>query len=97
METEIIPTDNPDIVIERITTEREINIDSYRSDITTLQSLISDLEAQNKAMEWYMNIAIDDLIRWVLNDKILENQNKINEAEEKINVIQYTMSLYNQE
>lgn len=94
METEIIQTDNPNIVIERITTEREINIDSYRSDIATLQSLISDLETQNKAMEWYMNITIDDLIKWVLNDKILENQNKINEAEEKINVIQYTISLY---
>jgi len=67
MTTEIIKTDDPNIVIERTVIEREINVANIREQIAGLEQEIELLTAKKEQLE---NADVPELLKDVVNTEI---------------------------
>ncbi len=69
MEIEIIKTDNPDIVIEKTTIEREINIAWLREQIESFENFNTEIDNQIEQLEQSKQW-LPDFILSIINEKI---------------------------
>lgn len=75
METEIIQTDNPDIVIERTTTEVEIDTRFLREELDGNLLLVAEQEDMQKRLYEKMDNMDDEELKLIIQEKI----NKVEE------------------
>ena len=90
MMKEIIKTDNPDIVIERVVIDKEYNIKSLEDEVKHLSNQLNDLryiEVKEEYDDAVKNIIKDknyeiELERVYIESQIIDLQNKLNELNE---------------
>ena len=75
METEIIPTENKDIVIERTITEVEINIQSIRDSILENEELAESYRIKKENLENFIANNDNEEVNEALRAKVGEYEN----------------------
>ena len=72
METEIIPTEDKNIVIERTITEVEINIQAIKNSILENEKLANEFKIKKEKLEKFIEFNEDKSINEALREKIAE-------------------------
>lgn len=81
MTTEIIKTDDPNIVIERTVVEREINVANIREQIVGLEHEIELLTAKKEQLE---KTDIPEFLREIIDNEITQILGEIYSNEQEV-------------
>ena len=77
MESEIIKTDDPNIVIERTFYEVKIDIEAIKSKIKESYDLANEFKAKKDKLEKFLELSEDELVNKIVTEKIEEYQKLI--------------------
>jgi len=75
MEKEIIQTEDPNIVIEKTTTEVEINIQAIKDRIEENETLANTYKLKKEKLEKFIELNDDESVNEVLKEKLAEYEN----------------------
>lgn len=80
--TEIIKTDNPNVVIEKVSTTREININGLSDYRDGLNTLVLDLQLKINKLKNYKNLPVS--VKEIVDSEIAELYGEIYTHEQEV-------------